>query len=378
MNINGYINKFGEKTFNEVPFNDVDALILSELSYINIDLLFDEGNNSVCLKDIDINKLTKEVFYGSVDYAFNKTMLKRMITSKRYQDIICKDVVQYFSIENVNQFYALTIVLPNNDIFISYRGTDITLIGWKEDFLITYQQTITAQKQAFEYAKDILSKCDNRFYLGGHSKGGNLAFYSALNLDESYDQRFIGAYSFDGPGFADGIKHYESYQRVKRRLFKFLTYFDVIGSVFSDVKRHKVVHSTGLLFGGHDPFFWQIDFRTGDFAYAKEVASASRAMNKNFARWLNSLTYEDRELATKVLFEIFHERTVFDLLKNFGKDIVLSRKVLADYSKEDQDKLKNIIKNFFKYAIFFTSHSEKAKQVENIDNPKQIGEAKEK
>ena len=93
---------------------------------------------------------------------------------------------------------------------------------------------------------------------------------------------------------------------------------------------------------------------------------------------LNSLTYEDRELATKVLFEIFHERTVFDLLKNFGKDIVLSRKVLADYSKEDQDKLKNIIKNFFKYAIFFTSHSEKAKQVENIDNPKQIGEIKEK
>lgn len=368
MNINGYIRRFGDKTFEESPFNGVDALILSELSYINIDLLFKKNKKSICLKDVDIKSLdNKEIFYGSVDYAYNKTMLKLMCTSNRFKNLICKDVVSYFSEEDVNQFYALTIVLPNKDLFISYRGTDITLIGWKEDFLITFKETIIAQEQALEYAINAISKCDNKFYLGGHSKGGNLAFYAALNLDISYDERFIAAYSFDGPGFQGGIKGYESYERVKRRLIKYLTYFDVIGSVFSDVKKHYVVHSTGLLFGGHDPFFWQVDFRSGDFAYAKDVAPISKSTNKKFAKWMDSLTYEDRALATNALFDIFKEnKTVFDLLKNFGKDLIKSRHVFKKYSKEEQDKLKDIIKKFFQYVVLFTSLSEKsAKQIEN-------------
>ena len=360
MNINGFLKKFGNKTFEEMPFNNVDGLILAELSYINIDFLMKDDQSEICIKDIDFKHIDKSVFYDSVDASYNKTMLKLMATGKRYKDIIIKDIVRRFSNQDVNQFLAMTIVLPNDDLYLSFRGTDITLVGWKEDFLLTYQSKLIAQIQALEYADNVLSKCENKFYLGGHSKGGNLAFYAALNLGKEIDDRLIYAYSYDGPGFRDGIKHYESFERIRKRMIKFVTYFDVIGSVFTDIKRQSVVHSTGILFGGHDPFFWQVDYKSGDFMYAKSIAPASKAMNKKFAYWLNSLTYDDRALATDALFEIFKgNETIYDLFKNAGKGFIGMRKTLSRYSKDEQSRLKTILKKFFQYIIFFSAVSEK-------------------
>ena len=361
MNINGYIRKYGSKSFKELEFNDIDALILSELSYINIDMLIPGKKREIKLKDIDIKSAKKEVFRDSVDASFNKTMLKRMIESKRYRKIVLKDVVRKFSEKDINQFFAVNIVLPDDTLFLSYRGTDITLIGWKEDFLLTYQSTLLSQIQALEYAEEVLEKCDNKFYLGGHSKGGNLAFYAALKLDRKFDDRLINAFSFDGPGFREGISHLDSYEARLPKLIKYRTYNDVIGSFFNNLEEYKTVHSTGLLFGGHDPFFWQINAINGKFLYAKDISPWSKLYSRRFMDWLNSLSFEDRALATDALFEIFKENeTVLDLAKNFGKNLAKSKKTLSRYSKDEQAKLKAIIKMLFKYLLAGSSITEKS------------------
>ena len=370
MNINSYIRYFGNKTFEENPFNDVDALILAEFSYINMELLYPKGEDRVCLKDIDIKHLKKDIFYGSVDASYNKTLLKNMVQSVRFRDLIVTEVESRFSKEEINQFYALTIIFPNGDLYISFRGTDITLIGWKENFLITYQTTMLAQIQSVSYVERVLDKFPNsKFYLGGHSKGGNMAFYAALHIENEYADRMINAYSFDGPGFREGISHLETYESRIGRMIKYRTYNDVIGSFFNNMTEYKTVHSTGLLFGGHDTFFWQISPVSGKFIYAKDISYWSKTYSKRFMDWLESLSFDDRALATDALFEIFKgNNTVIDLAKNFGKDIVTSKKALSRYSNDEQKKLKTTIKKLFKYMMAFSSVSEK--EPKKIESPK--------
>ena len=371
MNINSYIRYYGNKTFEENPFNDVDALILAEFSYVNMELLFPDGCDQVCLKNIDIKRLKKDVFYGSVDASYNKTLLKNMSQSIRYKDLIVTEVENRFSKEEINQFYAFTIILPNGDLYISFRGTDITLIGWKENFLITYQTTMLAQIQSVSYVERVLEKYPNsKFYMGGHSKGGNLAFYAALHMENEYADRMINAYSFDGPGFREGISQLETYESRIDRLIKYRTYNDVIGSFFNNMEKYKTVHSTGLLFGGHDTFFWQINPVNGKFLYAKDTSYWSKMYSKRFMNWLDTLSFDDRALATDALFEIFKENnTVIDLAKNLGKNIATSKKALSRYSKDEQKRLKTILKTLFKYMMAFTNVSEK--EPKKIESPEE-------
>ena len=351
MNINGYIKHVKDKSFEELPFNYVDGLIYAELSYINFDLLLGK-RDELTFKDIKKEELTKEVFEGSVDANKNKIMLNLMRESIRYKNTVVRNAKRTFSKENVNQFFAVTFVLEDETLYLSYRGTDTTLIGWKEDALLTYQETIKAQEQALIYARYALRGKDNDFYLGGHSKGGNLAFYAALNLSLDKSNNMINAFSYDGPGFKNGITKFPRYKNVRNRLEKFLTYNDVIGSFFNNMKRYKVVHSPGLLFGGHDPFYWQVVSSTNDFKYAKDVSKASKKYSKRVMKWLESLTYDDRKLATEALFDVFAtNNTIYDLFRNFLKNIISIKKSLAKYSKEEREKLKAIIRRLFGFLL---------------------------
>lgn len=374
MNINGYVKKFGNKTFKQWPFNDVDALVLSELSYINLDLLFDEHKEKIVLKDIDVDKLEKEVFYDSADARYNKTMLKYMVKSKRFSHLAIKNAERRFSIKDINQFFAVTIVFPNGDLFVSFRGTDITLIGWKEDFLITYQSTMLAQIQGIEYVEKHIKDCTNNFYLGGHSKGGNIAFYTALHLDEEMEKRLIKAYSFDGPGFREGISHLRNYPYIVDRMVKYRTYNDVIGSFYNNIENYKVCHSTGFFFGGHDPFFWQVSSTKGTFKTAKDISPVAKLYEKRFHKWLDTLTFDDRALAVDAFFELFNKEndTIYDFALNFGSNIAKSKKTLERYSKEEQVRLKAILKSLFKFLNIFANMDEEKKK-SNKEEFKKIG-----
>ena len=351
MNINGYIKQNRDKSYKRLRFNDVDGLIFSEMSYINFDLMM--GNKKVLkLNDIHRAMMTPEVFEGSVDANKNKLMLRMMRHSKRYSEIKVRYVKRFFDGEDANQFLALTLELPDGTLFISFRGTDTTLIGWKEDAFLTFRDTIRAQEQALSYTRLALRGRNEKFILGGHSKGGNLAFYTALNLKGEKVNNLIKAYSYDGPGFKNGITKYPNYRKVVNKLIKFKTYNDVIGSFFSNLKKYKVVHSPGLLFGGHDPFYWQVIAKNNDFFYAKDVSLASKKYSKRVMKWVESLTYDDRKLATEALFDVFATNTtIYDLFRHWLKNLMDIKKTLKDYTEEEKEKLKAIIRRLFGFLL---------------------------
>lgn len=353
MNIIGFIKKYGNRTFREMRLGDVDALIFSELAYVNFELIMEENETEKRFSNMKEDKLNdKNVYEGSVDAKKNKTLLNLLVKSNRYKNVIVRDVVKRQSKDDENQFYVVTFVLPNGNLFISYRGTDTSLIGWKEDFLLTVYDKIKAQIQAEKYLASEMEKFPNhRFYLGGHSKGGNLAFYAALTIPDNLVHCLIGSYSFDGPGFKDGIKGFRSYNAVKEKLIKYRTFNNVIGAAFTDVDNYRVVYSIGIL-GGHDSFGWRINKKTGHFRIARDISNRSKIFTGRIMRWLESLSKQDRLLTVEAFFRIFDGNdTIYDLFHNFLRNVRTARKTLSVFPEEDRARLKEIMRAFFGFLF---------------------------
>ena len=359
ININSYVIKFGTKTFTEMPFNDVDGFILAELAMINFELLLKKRSVMV-LKDIVIENY-KKVIYGSPDARANGIMLKRMMVSERFKDVRVGYPKRIFEERVANQFYAITFILPDDTIYIAFRGTDITLVGWKEDLYLTFMDNIPSYYQALEYTESVLSLLPGKFILGGHSKGGHLAFYAALNIKPELCDRLLYAISYDGPGFRNGIEKYLNYETVKDRLRKYLTHRDLVGMVYTDIPNSTIVYSTGVLLGGHDPFTWKIDPNTGEYVTRKKRTKRSANFMIAANMWLAELSYEDKLLGCEALFKIVGKaQNIYDLLKYLGANLAKFNSVIKTFPKKQQKRLRELIQMFLKNL-----KKAKTKRIEN-------------
>ena len=363
MNINNYLKKYNNTPFTELAFNELDSLILSELSYMNLDMYVPslEDNKFINLSRMRIRD-QKAFSYGSVDYKNNLKMVELMKSGNRFKHI---KVGLYKS--NVNekdskesQFFAVTFVLPNGDMYIAFRGTDITINGWKEDFHMAFMDTIPSQTDALAYTKAVLKKYNNPFYIGGHSKGGNLAFYSALNLDnEEYENRLIKAYSFDGPGFKDGVRKFPSYNNVKGKLVKYMTNRDWVGMVYNNFRKNAIIVSaTGFLLGGHDPFTWLVNVPKFRFIRGRRL-QVYKNSEVAFNEWLKSVSEEDKVLACDIIFDLLQDcKTVYDLPKALGTIIFHGKEIMGAYSDEEKDRVLGIVKRLIKQFIEINLNTE--------------------
>ena len=372
MNINGYIRKYGDKTFKEMPFNSIDGLILSQLVYMNLDKCgptIDEiHKHPIKLKNIIIKD--KKHFYSStVTPTPMKLMVGLLIKSKRFGNVYFGYSQNVFDEKEVVQFFATSFFLPDGNIYIAFRGTDISLLGWKEDFLITYMDEIASQKLAIDYTKTILDSFPKNVILGGHSKGGNLAMYTLLKIGQDYEDRIIKVHSFDGPGFRCGKKGFPSYNRVCDKFDKYITQNDVIGMVYIMVDTTSIVKSNSFLLGGHDPFGWQIYNNKPEFIYCKDRSRGSKVMVEALTKWLSKLTKNDKELLIDGFFAMFQDaKNVFDLRFVGIKDIVFNKKAMQKYTKVEQVKLKTYWDSFVQHYFDAFFNYKEPKQVNKIKN----------
>lgn len=374
IDLNGYVDNFGNKSFNEKPFNDVDALIFSELSYINFERL---APSSSCLKSrpfylknlplFETNNLAK----GEFTTKENIILLTKLKSSLRFRNVGICCVEDTHCLESEKQFYALTCVLPNKTRFISFRGTDLTLVGWKEDCNMSFLKQIPAQKCAVEYVNKVTSSFKYPFYIGGHSKGGNLCFYSFLTMDENLINRCIAAYSFDGPGFYDDeLYKTERFSKYNDKLIKIVPRDSLVGIMLNHTKNAKVIDANSLSIFQHNPFNWKIDSKTGEFIYLKKRANQSYINEKALSNWLSSLSKEERILATNAIFELLGgtQSSLKHLISNFGSTMKNFISVRNSYSKEEKQKLNDILNRLFYYFNKARAHyrKERLKKVKNI------------
>ena len=375
MNILGYAKRIKDISFNEQPFNDVDALLFADLAYMNfVSAIKDEEFR--LLKEIVVEN-NKEFYSVSYDGPYNKKLMSVIQNSNRYGDVKIGFCVSIDDVDTQTQFSAITIILPNGDGYVSYRGTDVTLNGIKEDLIVAYQDNIPGAIAALDYLSKAVTMFPGSFYIGGHSKGGNLALYSALNMDGKLNDRFIKIYSFDGPGFGKKLSEFPNFECVLPKVNKYITKNDMIGVVYNQIENAKIIHSTGIMFGGHDLYKWQIDYNNFDFKYNEDRSFISKSHEEALMNWLVNIPPSDKQLAVDVLCEFMGESTtVLDWLMNSARNLSNGKANLDSYSIEQRQRAKEIFKKLAVYylhayspkAIFSRNKDEKEKEELLLEN----------
>ncbi len=239
-----YIKEYGKYSFQEKPMTEVDSLALCQLSYLKFDGMVPDVKErcpSVTLESLkehpDYEKLFADVRYEEV----NRALIEGMLAAERFRDLQLNCYVNEIEKECETQFSAVTYTLNDGTVYVAYRGTDETLVGWKEDFNMAFLSPVPGQKFSVGYLNAVAERIQGPFYLGGHSKGGNLAVYAAMNCNPEIQERILKIFSMDGPGFRPEVMEACGYERIADRVVKILPHSSLVGMLFESDMRYKVV-----------------------------------------------------------------------------------------------------------------------------------------
>ena len=336
MNIYEYLKTYN-KTFKEEDINEIDKVILSLIPYIDFTEIVEEP---ITLKEA-INKFlkiktkkefTKKAFFDNDIYK----MIELLINNKRYQDIILKNYEYKYNEEE--QFSAITMILPNHIKYIGYEGTDSLLIGWKEDFQLSYMETIPAQKDALEYAKNNIKITDTKVILGGHSKGGNLALYTAINLPIIQRLQLKEIVSIDGPGLLEEIVKSKEYERINHKYIHIIPNYSYVGILLTNTN-DIVVKTNRKDAYSHSPFEWPIEKNK---FIKTELSEFSKKLSNRVDKWLEKHNKEERQQVTEEIFSIFERLNVKDI-NQFKNPLTIIR--IYKETKKLDETTKEIIKS---------------------------------
>ena len=328
-----YLDWRGDIRFSQLPLNPVDALIFSTLSYIRFQgIISDQPGHRINLKDAADTLLSLEDAPSRCRTPKDLTLLRAAAETERFGNTGLSFYRDIFIPEEETQFAAMTFHMNDGTVFLAFRGTDSTLVGWKEDFNMTFQESIPAQRLAQEYIRDFAAVNRAPIWAGGHSKGGNLAVYAAAKSDQLIQARIIEVYSQDGPGFSEAMMEDPGYQRIIPKVRSFVPQSSVIGMLLEHEEPYTIVKSNQIGIMQHDPYSWEI--LGPGFVPVEELTEDSRFLDRTFKSWLAGMTNEERSDFFDTVFgllasgdassvgEILHPenvRTYFKTLQTDGK-----------------------------------------------------------
>lgn len=301
MNITNYVEK-NLSTFDELPFNEVDSLVLCELSYLHFTRSV-SGAPAKTLRDLceNMQQLNQDTLLPKQ----NLKLMKEIRKSPRFGDIKVGYFRERNSVEKEMRFAAMVFELSPDLHYVAFRGTDITLLGWKEDFNMAILQAIPSQKEALKYLEEVSTKLQGDLILGGHSKGGNLVVYAGVFCNRSVRQRIVAVYDHDGPGFREDIFHDERYIELMPRIHKTVPHNSVIGMLLNVTQYYEVVESNSISVLQHNPFSWEV-VQNRQFKKLPKTARVSVATDMTLTKWIYSLDAPTTQKLVDALFSVLY------------------------------------------------------------------------
>lgn len=323
-NILDYVLWRGDLSFEESPFSEVDALILCQLSYLDFaGLLDDSFDNRVLLSTLAEKFRTADDFDKRSDLGamINKNTVKLLLSaagSIRYSHVYASGFSCISDEEKEEQFSAITFTVARHVHFVAFRGTDDTIVGWKEDFNLATMDEVPAQRDAAEYLARAMKRLWGHFLVGGHSKGGNLAVYAAASAPPRQKRRILQVLNMDGPGFPDEKLATEPFREILPRVASYYPRLSIVGMIFNSTGNYTVVESdqTGIM--QHDPFSWQLEGPR--FKETDGFDPASVYFKETFNTWISQLEKPQRERFIETMFSIISAtdaKTNSEISKNF-------------------------------------------------------------
>ncbi len=353
MNMLDYIEWRGDLPFEKDPLNEVDALIFSLIAYYSFEQFnkitgnvagyslaeyVQLHNNNASLFG-DINKqidIDNDIFPSKTA----PYVLSKAAKTARFAGVRIVDFRDVFDEDRVVQFAAMTFELDNGHRVVAYRGTDSSIIGWKEDCMLSYLTEIPGQTEAISYFNE--TKQGKKYYIVGHSKGANEALYTFLKMDKARLADVEAIYNFDGPGFLENIHNTPRYQTTKNKIHTFVPTDSIVGMILEHEKDFVAVKSNGHGIKQHNPLFWQVKGPCLETEcnneWVREVA------DRTFTDFLKELSLEDRQFVTETVFAIVNNcgaKSIAELYKNPIKN---TRIILASYSKLPEEQKEILIK----------------------------------
>lgn len=335
-----YLQWRGDLTFSQDPPNEVDALIFSGLAYIRYGesvaqdsgpavSLLQAAEEFFALEDHEQRVLLKK----DLDLLHQAARSRRFgpVQLYRYRDV-CRE-------EESVQFAAVTFLLDDGSAFLAFRGTDSSLVGWKEDFNMSFMQVVPAQLMALDYVRQIHAELWQPMHLGGHSKGGNLAVFAAARSSPMVQHRILKVYNNDGPGFNDYLMGDVGYQTMVPKIRTFVPQSSVIGLLLEHEEPYTVIRSKTVGLLQHDYYSWEV--MGSHFLPMEEITSDSRFLSSTIKNWLADMTPRDRSQVVDALFgllelgevdtalDIFQPKNLRTYLKTLSTDGAL-RKLLSE------------------------------------------------
>ena len=302
-----------KRSFEEFPINPIDALVFAEATYFQWEYLLHNIWTSEWPYQISESMLFSEMpaaaempLFGqyAADTANNLKMIDILRKSPRYKDVSVSHLCAHTDKREEIQFAAMCFHLPGNICYVGFRGTDGTLIGWKEDFQLSYRYPVPAQEEAARYLGYLARELspDIGFVIGGHSKGGNLSIYAATSCADSIKSRIRGIYSFDGPGFSFKLHETEEYKKIGEHVNHLVPTSSFVGMLLESAPGTRFINNKALWLMQHSPFTWEIE--SDDFSYGAGWDKNAQVRIGAVSSWLADQSFEERESFTEMLYRI--------------------------------------------------------------------------
>lgn len=297
-----YIAGYGNLTYLEREFNEVDFMALSQFAYLKLKDMVPElkkESRGITIRELACHPGSFHLVQENWFACENWKLLQLMAESERYGNILVNNYAECFYSRYEIQFQAVTFQWQPDSICICFRGTDESVAGWKEDFNLAVSSQIPGQEIARTYLRLISKRYSGRLYVAGHSKGGNLAIYAAMNAAVEIRERIAAVYNYDGPG---GCLDMKCYGKIRSKVLKYVPQQSLVGMLLDPGISYLTVKSGGIGIMQHNPYLWKIE--NGCLALCRDRTVGSRMLVNLLNKWITSMNREHKKAYIERLFDI--------------------------------------------------------------------------
>lgn len=339
-------------SFDEVPFNELDASIFAKLSYFNYSQEIPNFNkDKIKLKDLydlsRLDRILKRPAYKDID----KVLFTYICGNPRYMNTSVSFYKEITSLERNEQFAAVCFEISKQLIIVSFRGTDSSLNGWKEDFNMAYAKSVPSQLSSFSYIREISKKRKRaKLILVGHSKGGNLASYALLTAKPALKNKILCSYSFDGPNVSTDLMSKYHFDEYKNKFIKIRPEETIIGLIYDDGKSGYYVKSEEKLIYQHSMYNWHVDLEKNSFVKVDKPSPNVYKLSISINQWVEECSDEQKELLIDTLYDLVVKTgysSLTEIMHNKKECILLIRKKYKEIDEKTRKELSGTLKKFF-------------------------------
>ena len=339
-----YLREYGDYSLEEKPFSDVDSLVISQLAYLKFDGIVpgpEEKRPPVSLQEIAAHADYDHLYADERYRRDNTALFMGALNGRRFGNLHLWNYVNLIEPERESQFSAVVCGFSGGLTYVVFRGTDENMVGWKEDLNLAFSEPVPGQLRSVPYLEQAARTIEGGFYVGGHSKGGNLAVYAAMYCEPAVRERIERIYDHDGPGFRPEVRQQGAWQEIEGRIHKTVPRSSMVGMLLYADIAYRVVESKTIGLAQHNPYTWLV--KNGDFRMADEIRPGRRFVDQTLNEWILSLDQEQMHIFVDTLYGVVQASETDNLIDFTAHWVQNVQKIGRAISEVDEETAKVVM-----------------------------------